>query len=56
VSRRRRGVLGLLGVISDFGPIDMKFGIEVEFDVLNDYQTFGHNRSISFVFCACLSV
>jgi len=25
------------GVMADFRPIDMKFGVEVEFDELNDY-------------------
>ena len=35
------GGWGVLGVMSDFGPIDMKFGMEVEFDALNDYPKFG---------------
>ena len=30
------GGRGVLGVMPDFGPIDMKFGMEVEFDILND--------------------
>ena len=35
------------GVMSDFGPIDMKFGMEVEFDILNNYPKFGCDQLIS---------
>ena len=41
------GGLGILGVMSDFGPIDMKFGMEVEVDILNNYPKFGCNQLIS---------
>ena len=44
MSLRGRGVLG---VISGFGPIDMKFGMGVEFDILNDYPMFRHYQLIS---------
>ena len=33
--------------MSDFDPIDMKFGMEVEFDELNDYPKFGCDELIS---------
>ena len=33
--------------MSDFDPIDMKFGMEVEFDALNDYPMFGSDQLIS---------
>ena len=33
--------------MSDFGPIDMKFGTEVEIDGLNDYPKFGRHQLIS---------
>ena len=33
--------------MSDSGPIDMKFGIEVEFDALKDYPKFGCDKLIS---------
>ena len=36
-----------LGVMSDFGPIDMKFGMGVEFDAFNDYPKFGCDQLIS---------
>ena len=35
------GGRGVLGVTSDFSPIDMKFDVEVEFDELNDNPKFG---------------
>ena len=41
------GGRGVLGVVSDFDPIDMKFGMEVEFDELNDYPKFSCNELIS---------
>ena len=41
------GGRGVLGVMSDFRPIDMKFGMEVEFDALNDYPKFDHDQLIS---------
>jgi len=51
VAYSRTGVLlggrGVLGVMSDFGPIDMKFDIQVEFDELNDYRKFGCDELIS---------
>ena len=31
----------------DFDPIDIKFGIEVEFDALKDYPKFGCDKLIS---------
>ena len=37
------GGRGILGVMSDFVPINMKFGIKVEFDEIK----FGCNRVIS---------
>ena len=42
------GGRGVLGVMSDFGPIDMKFGMEVKFDILNDYSKFGCDQLISY--------
>ena len=36
-----------MGVMSDFGPIDMKLGMEVEIDELNDYPKFGCHQLIS---------
>ena len=33
--------------MSDFNPIDMKFGMEVEYDELNDYPKFGCDQLIS---------
>ena len=36
-----------MGVMSNIGPIDMKFGMEVEFDALNDYPKFGSDQLIS---------
>ena len=33
--------------MSDFDSIDMKFDMEVEYDELNDYQTFGCDKLIS---------
>ena len=44
MSCRGRGVLGAL---SDFDAIDMKFDMEVEFDALKDYPNFGCNKLIS---------
>ena len=41
------GRRGVSGVMSDFGPIDMKFGMGVEFDELNDYPKFGYDELIS---------
>ena len=41
------GGRGVLGVMSDFDPIDMKFGMEVEFDELNHYPKFGSYQLIS---------
>ena len=38
-----------MGVMSNIGPIDMKFDMEVEFDELNDYLKFGHDQLISCV-------
>jgi len=38
---------GVLGVMSDFDPIDMKFGMEVEFDAFKDYPKFGCDKLIS---------
>ena len=32
--------------MSDFGPIDMKFDREVEFDALKDYPKFGSDQLI----------
>ena len=33
--------------MSDFGPIDMKFSMEVEFDESNDYPKFGSDQLVS---------
>ena len=33
--------------MSDFNPIDIKFGMEVEYDELNDYPKFGCDELIS---------
>jgi len=41
------GGRGVLGVTSDFRPIDMKFGMGAEFDILNDYPKFGCDQLIS---------
>jgi len=41
------GGRGVLGVMSDFNPIDMKFGMEVEFNQYNDFPKFGHDELIS---------
>jgi len=41
------GGRGVLEVMSDFSPIDMKFGMEVKFDVLNGYPKFGYDQLIS---------
>ena len=41
------GGRGVLGVMSYFGPIVMKFGMEVEIDELNDYPKFGCHQLIS---------
>ena len=41
------GGRGVLGVMSDFGPIEMKFGMGVEFDEINDFPKFGCDESIS---------
>ena len=38
---------GVSGVISDFVPINMKFGIKVEFDEINHFPKFGCDRVIS---------
>jgi len=40
---------GILGVMFDFGPIDMKFGMVVEFDILNGYLKFGCDQLISYL-------
>ena len=40
----RVGGRGKLGVMSDFNPIEMKFGMQVEIDVLNSIPKFGHNQ------------
>ena len=45
VSHRGQGVLG---VMLGFDPIYMKFGMEVEFDELNDFPKFGYNQFISY--------
>ena len=37
---------GVLGVMLDFYPIYMKFGMEVEFDELNDFPKFGCDQLI----------
>ena len=34
--------------MSDFGPINMKFGVEVEFNELNDYPKFDSDQLISY--------
>ena len=36
-----------MGVMLDFYPIYMKFSMEVEIDVLNDYPKFGCDQLIS---------
>ena len=41
------GGRGIFGVMSDFGSIDMKFSMGVEFDALNDYPKFGSDQLIS---------
>ena len=41
------GGRGILGVMLDFDPIQMKFGMCVEFDELNDFPKFGYNQFIS---------
>ena len=41
------GRRGVLGVMSDFDLIDMKFNMKVEFDELNDYLTVGWDELIS---------
>ena len=41
------GERDILGVMSGFDPIYMKFGMEVEYDELNDYPKFGCDNSIS---------
>ena len=38
---------GVLEVMLDFDPIDMKFGIQVEFDASKDYPKFGCDKLIS---------
>ena len=40
------GWQSILGVMSDFDPIELKFGVKVEFDVLNNLPKFGHNQLI----------
>jgi len=47
------GGRGVLVVMPDFDPIDMKFGMEVECDVLNDYPKFGCDQLISYPVRAC---
>jgi len=42
------GGQGVLGVMSDFDPIVMKFGMEVEYDELNNYPKFGCDELISY--------
>jgi len=42
------GGQGLLRVMSDFSRIDMKFGMYVEFDALNDYLKMGCDELISY--------
>jgi len=37
----------ILGVISYFDSIYMKFGMKIEFDVLNNYPKFGFDQLIS---------
>ena len=41
------GGRGVLGVMLDFDPIYMKFGMCVEFKKLNDFPKFGYNQFIS---------
>ena len=45
MSRRGRGILG---VMHDFDPIYMKFGMEVDIDELNDFPKFGRDQLISY--------
>jgi len=47
------GGQGVLGITSDFDPIDMKFGMEVVFDILIDYLKFGPDKLISCSIWAC---
>ena len=42
----RVGGRGNLGVISDFNLIEMKFGMQVEIDVLNNIPKFARDQSI----------
>ena len=42
-----KGGRGDLGVMSDFSLIDIKFGMEAEYDILNDYPKFGCDELIS---------
>ena len=39
---------GVLGVMSDFDPIDTKFSIEVEINAVEDYLKFGCDKLISY--------
>ena len=41
------GGRGISGVMLDFDPIDIKFGMKVEYIKLNDFPKFGCNRIIS---------
>ena len=41
------GGRGVLGVMPDFYPINMKFGKKVEFDEINHFPKFGCDRVIS---------
>ena len=41
------GGRGVLGVMLDFYPIYMKFGMEVEFVELNDFPKFGSDQLIT---------
>ena len=44
MSGRERGILG---VMSDFDSIEMKFGMQVKIDVLNNILKFGRDQLIS---------
>jgi len=44
---------GILGVKSDFGPIDRKFSMEVEVDALNYYSKFVCNQLNSYLAPVC---